>query len=172
MKENIKNNQEPEPQNEEIKNKYLTFWTDSQLFGIPISEVVQIVGVQDITEMPDYPAYMKGVIHQRGSVIPLMDVRLRLGKAEEAYTDRTCIIITNVHNKYFGLIVDGVDEVTHIEDTRISAPPQMGGDRGNKYLTGVATLENGKDKKDKIVLCMDVNKLLGENVLTALMEKL
>lgn len=158
--------------NEEIRGKFLTFWTDGQLFGIPIAEVVQIVGVQDITTMPDYPAYMKGIIHLRGSVIPLMDVRLRLGKAEEAYTDRTCIIITNICNTYFGLIVDGVDEVTHIDDAQISPPPQVGSESENKYLTGVATLESGKDKTEKIILCMDVNKLLGENVLAALMAKL
>lgn len=172
MKENAAHTTIAQAENEELKGKYLTFWTEGQLFGIPIAEVVQIVGVQDITTMPDYPAYMKGIIHLRGSVIPLMDVRLRLGREEAEYTDRTCIIITNICDRYFGLIVDGVDEVTHIEETQITEPPQMGSESEHKYLTGVATLENGKDKSEKIILCMDVTKLLGENVLAALMAKL
>lgn len=172
MKAEAANTHKEQPENAEIQGKYLTFWTDEQLFGIPIAEVVQIVGVQEITTMPDYPSYMKGIIHLRGSVIPLMDVRLRLGRTEAEYTDRTCIIITNINERYFGLIVDGVDEVTHIEDAQIADPPRVGGDSENKYLTGVATLENTKDHTEKIILCMDVTKLLGEGVFAALMEKL
>lgn len=152
----------------EQEGKYLTFWTDGQLFGIPVSEVIQIVGVQDIIHMPDYPVYIKGVICLRGSVIPLMDVRLRLGRAEAAYTDRTCIIITTVFSHSVGLIVDGVDEVTYIEKEQITEPPQAGGAVKNECLTGVAAIKEVKDDTEKIILCTNAARLLGESVLSAL----
>lgn len=61
----------------EMDGKYLTFYTDHQLFGIPITDVIQIVGMQTITEIPEFPGYAKGIMNLRGSIIPLIDVRLR-----------------------------------------------------------------------------------------------
>lgn len=148
-------------QTEETDGKYLTFITDEQMFGVPIADVVQIVGMQKVTEIPDYPMYAKGVINLRGEIIPVIDVRLRLGKLEADYTDRTCVIVTNIRNRYFGFIVDAVDEVTDIPDEQISPPPQMGSDATSPYLTGVARLE--KAKSEKIVLLIDTAKILGDN---------
>ena len=65
-----------------LKGKYLTFYTDNQLFGISIADVVQIVGMQDITAVPEFPSYAKGIINLRGIIIPIIDVRLRLRKEE------------------------------------------------------------------------------------------
>lgn len=155
-------------QTEETKGKYLTFLTDAQLFGVPIADVVQIVGMQMITEIPDYPAYAKGVINLRGSIIPVIDVRSRLGKPEMEYTDRTCIIVSNIGDQYFGFIVEEVNEVTDIPDIQISPPPQMGSEITNFYLTGIARLEDGDS--GKIVLLIDTAKILGENELKALAQ--
>lgn len=73
-------------EDEEIKKRYLTFWIEHQLFGMPIAQVVQIVGIQEITELPDQPDYAKGVISLRGQIIPVIDVRIRFGKKEAEYT--------------------------------------------------------------------------------------
>ena len=153
----------------EMEGKYLTFWTDGQLFGVPIADVVQIVGMQEITAIPEYPAYAKGIINLRGSIIPVIDVRLRLGKLEAEYNDRTCIIVTSVHDSYFGFIVDEVNEVTSIEDEQIAPPPKMSGDVTNRYLTGVARLETA-DGKEKIVLAIDTAKILGEDEFNSLAQ--
>lgn len=154
---------------DEMKGKYLTFWTDSQLFGVPIADVVQIVGMQRITIIPEYPYYAKGIINLRGSIIPVIDVRLRLNKPESEYTDHTCIIVTSVNNALFGFIVDEVDEVTpSIADEQISIPPRMG-DSVNQYLTGIARLQ-GNDSKEEIVLLIDTAKILGEDEFQALMQ--
>jgi purine-binding chemotaxis protein CheW len=142
-----------------LKDKYLTFYTDKQLFGILISEVVQIVGIQEITAVPEFPSYAKGVINLRGIIIPIIDVRLRLKKEEMEYNERTCIIVTNINGSHIGFIVDSVNEVTNIYNDNISNPPQMGTDYVNTYITGIAKLNND------IVLLIDLKKILSDNEL-------
>lgn len=142
-----------------LKDKYLTFYTDKQLFGILISEVVQIVGIQEITAVPEFPSYAKGVINLRGIIIPIIDVRLRLKKEEMQYNERTCIIVTNINGSHIGFIVDSVNEVTNIYNDNISNPPQMGTDYVNTYITGIAKLNND------IVLLIDLKKILNDNEL-------
>jgi purine-binding chemotaxis protein CheW len=142
-----------------LKDKYLTFYTDKQLFGILISEVVQIVGIQEITSVPEFPSYAKGVINLRGIIIPIIDVRLRLKKEEMEYNERTCIIVTNINGSHIGFIVDSVNEVTNIYNDNISNPPQMGTDYVNTYITGIAKLNND------IVLLIDLKKILSDNEL-------
>ncbi|MDO5602977.1 MAG: chemotaxis protein CheW [Oscillospiraceae bacterium] len=148
----------------EMDGKYLTFWTDKQLFGIPISDVVQIVGMQEVTKLPNFPAYIKGIINLRGIIIPLIDVRLRLNKPETVYTERTCIIVTSIREKEIGFIVDTVNEVTAIDKGQIVPPPSVSGDGQNAYLTGVANQE------DKVVLLMDAAKLLSDDIVDSLIK--
>ncbi|MEG1686356.1 MAG: chemotaxis protein CheW [Angelakisella sp.] len=146
----------------EMDGKYLTFFTENQLFGVPIADVVQIVGMQEITEVPEFPGYAKGIINLRGSIIPVIDVRLRFGKAEKAYDERTCIIVTLIHDTAVGFIVDAVDAVTDIDNDNISEPPKMSGDYSSSYLTGIAKHEG------KVVLLMDTQRLLSDEVVSSL----
>lgn len=140
----------------EVEGKYLTFWTDQQLFGIPIAEIEQIVQMQEITSIPEFPSYARGIIHLRGGIIPVIDMRLRLGKMPIEYNDHTCIIIITINEKMIGFIVDGVEEVTSIEDDDIAPPPQMSGAVSDEMLTGVSKLN------DHIVLLIDTRKIAGE----------
>lgn len=145
---------EEEVDTNEMKGKFLTFWTDKQLFGVPIADVVQIIGIQEITPIPDSPTYAKGVINLRGNIIPVIDVRLRFGKEETDYSERTCIIVTQIDDSLIGFIVDSVDEVTTIEDSEITAPPRVSKERANAYLCGIGKLKN------KVVLLLDTDKIL------------
>lgn len=148
----------------EMDGKYLTFWTDKQLFGIPIRDVVQIVGMQEIAAIPEFPAYAKGIINLRGSIIPLIDVRLRFGKPETEYNERTCIIVTSICEKEIGFIVDAVNEVADIEEQDISDPPALSEDYANVYLTGIANQEG------RIVLLVDATKMLADDIAKKLMN--
>lgn len=139
-----------------LKGKYLTFWTADQLFGVPIADVVQIIGVQKITEIPDFPVYGKGIINLRGNIIPVIDMRLRLHKEEVPYNERTCIIVTNINSLYIGFIVDSVDEVTLLEDAQISPAPSISVNTVNAYLTGIGKLG------ERVVLLLDTSKILTE----------
>lgn len=144
----------------DMEGKFLTFLIDTQLFAIPISDVVQIVGMQAISEIPDSVTYMKGVINLRGSIIPVIDIRLRLGKIEKEYNERTCIIVVLIDQKEVGLIVDEVDAVVAIADEHISAPQAIA--ESANYLSGIAKQDS------KVVLVMDVSKLLSIDIVKGL----
>lgn len=144
----------------ELRDKYLTFWADQQLFGVPIADVMQIVGMQEITQVPEYPYYAKGIINLRGEVIPVLDMRLRLGMSEVDYHDRTNIIVINHNDSLSGIIVDGVDEVTTIPADRIAPPPSVSNDSTNQYLKGIARYQNLNDTAEKTVLLLDMRHFL------------
>lgn len=151
-------NEAMETETEEMQEqKYLTFWTDGELFGIPISDVVQIISMQKITPLPDFPDYAKGVIDLRGIIIPVIDMRIRLKKAEAEYDDSTCIVVTSIQDTYIGFIVDTVDEVVDIDSENISAAPKVTKEVTNRYLTGIGQVN------DKVVLLLDLSKILSEN---------
>ena len=141
----------------EEEQRYLTFWTDSELYGIPISDVVQIISIQEITPLPDFPDYAKGVINLRGNIIPVIDMRIRLKKPEIEYNDNTCIIVTSIQDTYLGFIVDTVDEVATIANDDITPAPKVSKEVTNRYLTGIG------QKGDKVVLILDLSKILTEN---------
>lgn len=145
----------------ELNGKYLTYWIDKQSFGVPIAHVVQIVGMQAVTEIPAFPHYAKGIINLRGSIIPLIDIRLRLGKPEAEYDERTCIIVTNINEHSVGFIVDEVDSVIAIPEDSILPPPQLSGGT-DSFITGVGKLE------DRLTLLMDTHKIVGANELDLL----
>lgn len=146
-----------ETDSNEMEGKYLTFWTDNQLFGVPIADVVQIIGNQEITPIPDSPVYAKGVINLRGNIIPVIDVRLRFGKAETKYDEKTCIIVSKIGENHIGFIVDSVDEVTTIDDDDISPSPRMSKDCTNAYLTGIGKVQN------RVVMLLDTSKILNHD---------
>jgi len=151
----------------DLEGKWLTFWLDGQLYSLSILNVEQIVSMQPITEMPEYPAYAKGIINLRGNIIPLIDLRLRLGKKEAEYNDHTCVIINKVQGSMIGFIVDEVDAVVDITADIVSKPPRMD-DRSESYLIGVARLpDNGKEK---IVLCLDGTRVLKNDELDMLIS--
>lgn len=140
-----------------IDKKFLTFWTDKELFGVPIADVVQIISMLGITPLPDFPDYAKGIINLRGDIIPVIDIRIRFGKPEIEYNENTCIIVTSIDQSYMGFIVDSVDEVVDIEEDDISPAPKVSKEITNKYLTGVGQVN------EKVVLLLDTAKILTEN---------
>ncbi len=130
-----------------ISQKYLTFWCDDQLFGICIAQIMQIIQVPPITPLPNASLHIKGVICMRDDIIPILDLRLCLGKAERDYDSHTCIIIVTVHDRSFGLVVDSVNDVETIQDSELYDPPVQNG-CSTGYLTGIA-------KKEHTILLLD-----------------
>lgn len=158
-----------EESQDDIAQKWLTFWLQEQLFGVAIAHVEQIVSMQPITAVPEYPPYVKGIINQRGAMIPVIDLRMRLGKPEVDYTDHTCIIINNVDDELVGFIVDEVDAVIDIPAEHIAPPPKMGADSANRYLTGIARVTNDH-QQEMVILCLNAAKILFKDALQALTE--
>ena len=90
------------------KDKYVTFKSGNETYGLKIEYVNEIICYQDITEVPETESYIKGLINLRGKIIPVVDVRLRFVQEPFEYTDRTCIIVLNIKDMVVGLIVEKI----------------------------------------------------------------
>lgn len=137
------------------KGRYLTFTLDDNVYGLQIRFVTEIIGVQTATKVPETPDYVKGIINLRGRIIPLIDVRLKFGKEEIPYNERTCIIVIDVESVAVGLIVDKVDDVLSLDDSQIARPPSSGSvGFENRYIEGIGKVG------DMVLLLLDAEKLL------------
>ena len=101
------------------KDKYVTFKSGNEFFGLKIEYVNEIIVFQEITEIPESEDYVKGLINLRGKIIPVIDVRLRFKQEPFEYNDRTCIIVINVRDLVVGLIVEKIAEVVEITEENI-----------------------------------------------------
>lgn len=140
------------------KGRFLTFALGNETYGIEIMYVTEIIGIQSITELPELPEYMKGIINLRGKIIPVMDVRLRFKKEFREYNDRTCIVVVDIKEVAIGLIVDSVSEVLTIQEQDIAPPPQMRG-QSNRYIKNIGKAGN------EVKLLLDCEKLLTDSEL-------
>ena len=148
------------------KNRFLTFSLDNGSYGIDIKYVIEIIGIQSITEIPELPDYVRGIINLRGKIIPVMDVRLRFKKEPKEYNDRTCVIVVDMSEVSIGLIVDSVAEVITISEDDMVEPPQMNRGFSNRYIKKIGKVGN------EVKLLLDCEKLLSENELDELNEAL
>ena len=139
--------------------KYLTFLLGREEFAIQVLKVREIMGIQDITAVPQTPSYVKGVINLRGKVIPVVDLRLKFCLPEMEYTQRTCIIVVRVEsagmNLHTGIIVDAVSEVLNLAAGDIEDTPDFGeGGSAASYLLGMAKV------KGKVKILLDIDQVL------------
>lgn len=146
--------------------KYLIFHLGSEEFGTEVLKVREIMGLQDITTVPQVPSYVKGVINLRGKVIPVVDLRLKFGLAPEDYTARTCIIVVRTHQAgedlMIGMVVDGVVEVLSLTAADIEDTPDFGPGVVTPYLRGMAKI------KGKVKILLDIDQVLSSNELNGL----
>jgi purine-binding chemotaxis protein CheW len=138
--------------------KYLTFCLGREEFGVRVLHVLEIIGIQDITTVPQTPACIKGVINLRGKVIPVVDLRLKFGLPERERTARTCIIVIQVEGEagpmITGMIVDEVSEVLNLNASEIEPTPDFGDGVATPYLLGLAKV------KDKVKILLDIGQVL------------
>jgi len=153
----------------ERAGKYLVFHLGREEFGIRVLKVREIMGVQDITAVPQTPAHVKGVINLRGKVIPVVDLRLKFGLPEIEYTQRTCIIVVQVQGQssamLMGIVVDGVAEVLNLAEGDIENTPDFGNGVTTSYLLGMAKI------KGKVKILLEIDEVLSIQELRGL-EKL
>jgi purine-binding chemotaxis protein CheW len=141
-----------------LAGKYLVFQLGREEFGIRVMKVREIMGVQDITAVPQTPGHVKGVINLRGKVIPVVDLRLKFGLPEIEYTQRTCIIVVQAQKDTLatpmGIVVDGVVEVLNLAAGDIEDTPDFGQGVATPYLLGMAKI------KDKVKILLDIDQVL------------
>lgn len=144
------------------KGKFLTFSIGKEEYGIEIKHVTEIIGIQPITQVPEVPGYVKGIINLRGKIIPVIDVRLKFKKEPIEYDDRTCIIVVAIDAVTVGLIVDEVSEVIDIGDENIVPPPDARTGFHNRYIQGIGKVG------DSVKLLLDCQLLLSDEEVEAL----
>ncbi|MBF0350392.1 MAG: purine-binding chemotaxis protein CheW [SAR324 cluster bacterium] len=137
-----------------MSGMYLTFTLAEQTYGIAIRYVLEIIGIQKVTDVPDVEPYIKGVINLRGQVIPVMDVRLRFNMLEREYDDRTCIIVVQLKDAFVGLIVDRVSEVMNIPDSLIQPPPSTNHPSTQKFMEGLGKIQ------EKVIVLMNIERVV------------
>ena len=136
------------------KDKYLTFNIATEKYAIAITHVTEIIGMLNITEVPQTPTYIKGVINLRGKVIPVMDIRLRFDMVPRDYDERTCVIVVNFSENTVGLVVDTVSEVLDIPAENVEASGQFANADGTSFICGMGKVG------ESINMIIDVNALL------------
>ncbi|MFW6312319.1 MAG: chemotaxis protein CheW [Spirochaetota bacterium] len=151
----------------EADDKYLLFRLGDEDYGVPIDRVQSIEELQRIVAVPDMPPYVRGVINLRGSVIPVVDLRLRFEMAEREYDDRTCIIVIQHAGRTVGFIVDTVSEVQQIPGDAIQPPPEFRAvsDR-ERFIQGIGTLEGA------VKILLAIERLMQTDEMTGVTDRL
>jgi purine-binding chemotaxis protein CheW len=146
----------------------VVFDLDQQIYGVPISSVLEIIRLEKITGLPQAPYFIEGIIEIRGRVIPVMDLRKRFGMQEAEHTQATRIIIVDMDNTTMGIIVDAVTEVLHISSGAIQPPPPVIDNVDRSFIHGVALMG------ERMIILLELDKVLHdkekevlESVLTA-----
>jgi len=130
-----------------MQGKYLTFLVGDVGYGIEISYVVEIISVQEITLVPHTHNYVKGIINLRGTVVPVIDMGMRFGQGEIVYTEKTCIIVLSMDEMSVGILVDGVQDVSNIDDENIQDPPKTTGSVVKNNFIKAVGLSQGEVKQ-------------------------
>jgi len=130
------------------------FRVGNENFGVPIQSVHEIVRMMDITNVPDAPVYIEGVINLRGKIIPVVDLRKRFGEKEIKASKKNRILVAEVGAKMVGLVVDAASEVLKLPPSDIDPPPNIFEDSDLNYVTGVGKL-NGR-----LVILVELSKIM------------
>ncbi len=142
-------------------NKYLTFTLGNEEYGVPVLKVREIIKVMDITQVPQVPPHVLGVINLRGKVIPVIDLRRKFGFPSLEYTERTCIVVADVDlapaTVMMGIVVDSVSDVLSVTDAEIDQTPDFGGQNTTDYLLGLAKV------KGTVKILLDLDRVLGSD---------
>ncbi len=149
-------------------NQYLTFTLEDETFGLAIVKVREVLDFTCVTRVPQTPDFMRGVINLRGSVVPVMDMRLKFGMSQTDKTVNTCIIITEIEMEdetaILGALVDSVKEVLDLEPDQIEPPPRIGTKLRTEFIRGM-----GKHNEEFIII-LDIDKVFSAEEISAVQD--
>ena len=156
------------PKAHDRAGKYLTFSLAQEEFGIRVLQVREIMGLQDITFVPQTEPHIKGVINLRGKVIPVICLRTKFGMPQIEYTQRTCIVVVQIRGEegllLMGVLVDSVSEVVTLNGTEIENTPEFGTGQNLGYILGMAKV------RDRVKILIDIEQILTASEIGGLEE--
>ncbi len=146
--------------------RYLTFMLRDEYYGVPISKVCEINQMMEITPVPKTPPFVEGVVNLRGKIIPVVNLRQKLGFEKMDYNRETCIIIIESDIGHVGVVVDAVREVIDLKDEQIEIPPQMGEKSEMRFLSALGKQE------DRVIILLDVDLAFSGDEFTQSMSEM
>ncbi len=138
-----------------------TFFLDREEYGVDVRQVQEIRRVSEITSVPRAPEFIRGVINLRGRILPVLDLKRKLGLGEVEAGRATRIVVVRVKERLLGLLVDGASQVLKVEVSRVEPPPEEVVERGGDYIRGVAKLD------DRLIILVDLERLLAHELRAA-----
>lgn len=149
-------------------SQHLTFNLDEEVFAVDISKVREVIEFPAITKVPQTPEFMSGVINLRGSVVPVVDLRLKFGMTETEKTVNTCIIIVEIsldgETAIVGALADAVQEVLEFEADQINPTPKIGMKLKTDFIQGMGR------KDDKFIIILDIDNVFSMDELVAVQD--
>ena len=149
---------EEEVATEEQTRQFLTFLLEDEEYGVDILRVQEVKGWVPVTSIPHSPDYVKGVLNLRGTIVPIIDLRMRFNLELKEYTSTTVIVIISIEaptgNRVIGTIVDGLSDVLDVSLEDIKPAPDFGINIRTEFISGLATID------DKMIMLLDIDKLL------------
>ena len=150
-------------------NSYLSFNLGDEEFAVNVSKVLNILEMLKITEVPKSPEYMKGVINLRGTVLPVVDTRIKFGMTPTEYTNNTCIVVMEIEMDNdivkVGALVDSVQAVMELEDSEIQPPPSIGSKYKSEFIYGMVKVD------EKFIMLLDMEKVFSAEEVIMFKEK-
>lgn len=146
----------------EEENQYVTFVIGEETYGVEVLKVQEIIGMTQITHVPNAMSFMKGVINLRGSVVPVVDMRIKFTMSEREYDAFTVIIIVEVRGRMIGMIVDSVSDVVSIPVKGIQDTPHFSAKIETDFIMGIGQIE------EKLVIILDVDRIMSSEEMTEL----
>lgn len=145
-------------------HQVLTFVLGNETYGVDILRVQEIRGWSAVTKIPHAPPHVLGVLNLRGSIVPIVDLRMRFALDRAEYTAVTVIIVVSVISaagrRDFGVVVDGVSDVVDIDSTEVKAAPELGAQAATEYIRGLVPIA------DRMVVLLDIDRLIGNDLAT------
>ena len=145
--------------------EFLTFALGSEEYGVDILKVKEIRGYDAVTRLPDAPDYIKGVINLRGTIVPVVDMRLKFRLERAEYTALTVMIVLNVADRVVGMVVDSVSDVVQLSAEQVRAVPEIGATIDRQFLTGIGTLD------ERMLILLDIERLMASTEMGLVIAK-
>lgn len=137
-----------------ISSEYLTFKLGEEEYGVPILNVQEIRRYEATTRIANAPPFIKGVINLRGTIVPIVDMRIKLALCNVEYNDLSVVIILNVADRVVGMVVDGVSDVLTLSAEQVRPSPDFSSAVDTKYITGLGTVD------ERMLILVDIEKLM------------
>lgn len=151
---------------EESGSQFLTFTLDGESYGVDILRVQEIKGWVPVTRIPNTPEYLKGVLNLRGTIVPIIDMRIRFNLETMEYTSETVIIVLSVHTdsgeRVVGIVVDNVEDVLSVKTEDRKPSPDFGTNVNTEFIDGLATVD------DQMLMLLNIDKMLTVNEMETL----